>query len=132
MNDTRVRYSWNKKVELKKVEDNSDDGIVKFKKVIKRSPKNTLVTIRDNNSIYFGIARCKLSVSIMDKKEGKYGATTRAQSAKDSYSTVHEALYIDDSGLSGRVEIDNIVKLLEYFDNLDAIMVQKAQNAQKE
>lgn len=102
---------------------------------IERIPKNTLSTIRDDDLIHFGIARCNIELDHFDKKTGKLIAKNRAELAasftdvegipgrKLKSSEMEENLIIHQSGLRGTVKVNNIVELLQYFETIDAKML---------
>ena len=123
MEDIRVRYSW---VEEEGTEANGcyEPG--------QRYPKNTLITARDNDIIYFGIARCHLPLDTMSKEKGKLLAMNRLNSAIVASELDRPNMWVNDgslrihrSGMFGQVGVDEIVKLLNHFDNLDEIMVKE-------
>lgn len=72
--------------------------------------KNTLVTIREGDTIYFGIAMCNLKKDVFTKDMGIKIATGRAEAAKGESA---------NSELRGAVNFNNIKDLLEYFDSID-------------
>jgi hypothetical protein len=99
-------------------------------------PKNTLLTIRDNDLIHFGIARCNNKLGDrFDKNVGKLIATNRARLAASEAGVggipgkqikskdLSENLIVHKSGLRGTVKLENIVTLLRYFQNIDQIML---------
>lgn len=98
-------------------------------------PKNTLVTMRDGSTIYFGIARCKLAEDTLMKTEGKRYAAERMETAKNSaaFSGIPanvnglggSLLFADETGLMGRIDVAEINKLLGYFEDIDAIQARK-------
>ena|SRR5271157_5373344 len=90
--------------------------------------KNTLVTIRDGDMIYFGISRCRLGADKVNKEEGKKRATIRANVAAKNVAPVVQiygdgTLYAHKSGMFGNVRATDILDLLSYFDNIDEIML---------
>lgn len=101
------------------------DARIRFGRVGEnRTPKNTLATVRRDGSVYFGISRCLLSVDRPDKNEGKRRAFDRlavALSNKAGSWVVDGSFYLHKSGLFGQVGLDEVKKLLEYFDNIDEI-----------
>ena len=121
--DLRVRYSW---LEEEGVEFSGcyEPG--------ERHPKNTLVTARDNDVIFFGIARCHVPLDTMSKEKGKALALNRLNSAFEASSLERPNMWVVDGsfrihrgGLFGQVGVEEIKKLLQYFDNLDEIMLKK-------
>jgi hypothetical protein len=95
-------------------------------------PKNCLFTIRRDNIIYFGISRCRFdSGDRFVKDKGRFIASERAALVIDELDDGVNDLTVDTSGLRGAVNRDNVVKLLQYFDNVDAIIKQKKIAARK-
>lgn len=93
------------------------------------APKNTLVTIRTGDTIYFGISRCLLSADRPNKTEGKRRAQMRADIAASGVAgawTIDGSFYLHTSGLFGQVNFDDIPKLLSYFDNVDSVCKTRA------
>jgi hypothetical protein len=96
-------------------------------------PKNTLVTLRDGDTIYFGIARCRLTMDMATKEEGKRWASYRAlQAATDknlladkNIGEMDGTLLVHRDGLLGKVHVESVEKLLNYFDNIDEIQLSK-------
>jgi hypothetical protein len=90
--------------------------------------KNTLVTIRDGDILFFGISRCNLNTDCPNKNDGRFLATVRAQVALDDQWNAHEidgTFEVHKSGLLGCVDIDDRDKLIRYFNNIDAIQINK-------
>jgi len=112
----RVRYNGRKN---KKVWRRKQDG--GYWETIKGCPKNTLVTIRENDQIYFGISRVNQKHDVFSKEFGKTIAQGRAEKAKDdfSFSVPLNGMFLDETGLKGSCEVQDVKKLLEYFDNID-------------
>jgi hypothetical protein len=95
-------------------------------------PKNCLYTIRRDNTIYFGISRCKFdSGDRFIKDKGRFIASERAYLATDELDDNVSDLLTDVSGLRGAINRDNVVKLLQYFENVDAIIKQVKTGARK-
>ncbi len=87
-------------------------------------PKNTLVTIRKDDTVYFGISRCRLSADRFTKEEGKRRAKQRADIAASNVAgawTIDGSFYVHKSGVFGQVAADDIIKLLTYFRNVDEL-----------
>jgi len=100
----------------------SPDIRVRYGK-INNQAKNTLVTVRDGDVIYFGISRCRLNADKMNKVEGKKLATVRANVALHGSTnlTLQEGtLFVHKSNMFGKVHHSEIKKLLEYFDTIDS------------
>jgi hypothetical protein len=85
--------------------------------------KNTLVTVSNGETIYFGIARCRLNADTATKKEGKRLAEFRATIAATVAGVykVDGSLAIHKSGVFGQVNVVEVIKLLEYFDHIDEV-----------
>jgi len=94
---------------------------VRYGRDSKGNPKNTLVTIQSNDTVFFGIARCGPN-DTPTKVDGKKIARSRALSAikgSDSFNTDIGNLRVHKSGLIGFVRVDKVQSLLEYFDKVD-------------
>jgi hypothetical protein len=89
------------------------------------APKNTLITCRKGDTIYFGISRyLHTDPNPLTKKEGKRVAMKRLKVAISEVAgtwVVDGSLYIHRSGLFGQVSVDEVNKLLSYFDDIDTI-----------
>lgn len=95
---------------------------VRYSRNYKNAPKNTLVTIRKDDTIYFGISRCNSDFDRPNKEIGKALALKRAEiSATGAAGSWYNegSLQVHKSGLLGRVDRVDIVRLLEYFDKVD-------------
>lgn len=91
-------------------------------------PKNTLVTLRDGETLFFGIARCRLGADTAMKEEGKRWASFRAlrsATGNDTAEEVDGTMQVHPKGMSGSVHITEVKKLLDYFDNIDEIQLRK-------
>jgi len=90
---------------------------------VETHPKNTLATVLDGETIYFGIARCNTDCKDhFTKARGVELATVRAGVAQKDPGgewKVDGSLHIHQSGLFGQVAFKDIVKLLKYFDDVD-------------
>lgn len=100
---------------------------IRYGRVDGKTPKNTLVTVRDGDTVYFGISRCNTSAGdVFHKELGKYIATRRAALAvneSDKYGyLVGTNVQMHRSGLRGRVPRENIVDLLNTFGNIDVML----------
>lgn len=92
-----------------------------------RTPKNTLVTIRRGDTVYFGIARCNRKLDTFHKNIGTYIAQQRVQLAqtepRDDYSTYvpesNSDFVLHKSGLRGSVSLTNIKEVVNYFRIVD-------------
>ena len=93
----------------------------------KQNRKNTLVTIRDGDTIFFGIARCnKKAGDSFTKKQGQVIAKARALRAQIEFNPslgfeFEVGSAIHDSMLRGWIAKDDVHKLLHYFRNVDAM-----------
>jgi len=91
-----------------------------------RVPKNTLVTVRKDDTVYFGIARCRVNADKFAKDKGVELAKLRANIAQQNPTgdcKVDGTLSIHRSGVFGQVDVTEIKKLLTYFDNIDTLSV---------
>jgi hypothetical protein len=117
--DLRIRHGGR---ELDSIIIDEDD----VNHLVRGCPKNTLVTIRDGEYIYFGIARCnKNAGDIFSKAKGRMIATNRANTAQEVFSQLCEfqdTIVLSQSGLYGRCPLDSIKNLLGYFDDIDENM----------
>ena len=89
----------------------------------KRSPKNTLYTKLEGESLYFGIARCNVKLDTFVRSVGSHIAEERANRAlteteNSNYATVG-SLSVHRSGLRGSVSRSNVKELIEYFRSVD-------------
>lgn len=105
--------------------------MVRYGRVDDHTPKNTLVTVRDGDTVYFGISRCNTDAGDTFKKAtGKMIAGRRAALAAsegDRYGyLVGTNVQVHDSGLRGRVPRDNIVELLRTFSDIDNLLHERA------
>ena len=91
--------------------------------------KNTLVTVRNGDQIFFGVARCNLTAGdTMRKSQGRMIASARALKAKtesDLSGFFQDGMFVHSSGLRGFCRVDEIKTLLQYFDNVDAEMKRR-------
>ena len=97
---------------------------VRYGRLNNRMPKNTLVTIKDGDKIYFGIARCHSKMDKFRKDIGIKTATIRAESAYrasngKTYSDGVGEISLNKSGLLGVATMNSIKTLLNYFQNID-------------
>jgi hypothetical protein len=81
---------------------------------------STLVTLREGDTIYFGIAKCKLGNDgdVFSKKEGRERAYDRALIALKSACRnpiVQDGIVMHKSGLLGRCHVEDVKRLLGYF-----------------
>jgi len=109
----------------------TENAMVRYGRVDNRTPKNTLVTVRDGDTVYFGISRCNTDAGDTFKKDtGKMIASRRAAlaaSESEGYGyMVGTNVQVHDSGLRGRVPRENIVELLRTFGNIDSVLLDRA------
>lgn len=129
MSNTRVRYG---RVEHNRrwVQRGMDDGGGRW--VSERVPKNTLVTVRNGDLVYFGIARCHSRLDTFKKTLGTKIATERCNLAVEEFGDVTtENFTLHASGLRGVVRLDSIQALLRYFDNIDNSMLASYQRTEE-
>lgn len=100
---------------------------VRYGRLEDRSPKNTLVTIRKDGLIYFGIARCNSKLDIFHKSIGTHIAEQRAQLATSDIGMYshHYGIEIHKSGVRGNTKVGNIKTLISYFRNIDKHMLKR-------
>ena len=97
-----------------------------------RTPKNTLVTQRVGDTVYFGIARCNtVAGDAFKRARGTLIASNRAGLARtgeltESYVTDNGVVRLHESYLRGSVAISEVTALLEYFRNVDGFMYDLA------
>lgn len=107
----------------------------------KLNRKNTLVTIRDGDTIFFGISRCNVSAGDkFSKAKGQMVAKARAEKARQEFGAIGAVvnaarasqqadgfvagsghLSTHFSGLRGFIRADSVPELLQYFRNIDKI-----------
>lgn len=91
----------------------------------KLNRKNTLVTIREDDVVYFGIARCnKKAGDKFTKRQGQVIAKARAIRAKIEKvgGAPLTGLVLHESNLRGSVPADGIPGLLKYFNTIDEVL----------
>ena len=99
---------------------------VRYSRLDKRVPKNTLVTIRDGETVYFGIARCNRKLDTFRRDVGTHIATKRAELAREgSNGNVHttdgDDLRVHTSRMRGQTTVDNVKELVKFFNDIDNI-----------
>lgn len=97
---------------------------VRYSRLEKRVPKNTLVTVKDGDTLYFGIARCNRKLDVFHRKVGSYIAEQRALLARDDtqeyrYDRLDNGLELHESGLRGSVSLSNVRQLINHFEGVD-------------
>jgi len=121
MNNNRVRYSHTFSRSFCRVSKEWPDGIRTI-----HLRKNTLYTVEDGDNIYFGIARCNSKNDVFRKSIGTAISQGRAELAQDESEEMSDVLkdnfITHASGLRGVVKSEDIVDLLEYFDDIDYIL----------
>lgn len=96
----------------------------------KVNPRNTLVTIEKSfekdRYVYFGIARCKLTVDRFTKKEGRELALSRAEEIMKDFDLVYgdtpvvvADFYLKEGGTMGWCAVKYVKTLLRHFESLD-------------
>jgi hypothetical protein len=86
----------------------------------------TLVTVREGDMLYFGIARCNTrDGDVFNKQKGRFIAEGRAFSELEAHKNHPDmaglyvaGLMIHTSGLKGCCHIEDVKTLLSYFDNI--------------
>lgn len=91
-------------------------------------PKNTLVTYNNDESIFFGIARCNDKLDIFNKNIGKRIARNRANlTLRDNTSTYinvpNTSILIYQDQLRGVVPALKVKELLHFFYNIDYLQL---------
>ena len=94
-----------------------------------RTPKNTLVTVRKDGIVYFGIARCNRKLDTFHKSVGTHIATKRMELVdKDNENDIdmwkyfqidNSKLFVHNSNLRGWVPIEDAKLLIKYFHVVD-------------
>jgi len=98
---------------------------VRYGRPYSKEPKNTLVTTRDGDTVFFGIARCNRKLDCFHKSIGKYIARQRLFCIDEDELSPNGDLNLHHSGLRGTVGIENVKSLLEYFNNIDGMYLHK-------
>lgn len=89
-------------------------------------PKNCLYTIRKGDIIYFGIARCNNKHDCFRKDNGKLIASERAVLAVEELGNSLVSDFAPHRlGLRGACPKSAVIKMLQYFDNIDEIFANK-------
>jgi hypothetical protein len=93
-----------------------------------RTPKNTLVTVKNGDTVFFGISRCNRKLDTFHKNIGTYIAHQRAQLAHDDSSQNDYKTYVPESnadfqlhrsGLRGSVSLENVKEVVKFFRIVD-------------
>lgn len=101
-----------------------ENVMIRYGRIENGWPKNTLVTVRKEDRVYFGISRCLLSEDRPKKSEGREEAKRKLQKAlseADDDWRQDGSLLIHSTGHFGVVSADEVPRLLEYFRNVDKI-----------
>ena len=104
---------------------------VRYSRLDKRVPKNTLVTIRDGDTVYFGIARCNRKLDTFRRDVGTHIATKRAELAREcGSSSIHttdgEDLNVHASRMRGHTTVENVKELVKFFNDIDNICLSRS------
>jgi hypothetical protein len=94
--------------------------------------KNTLATVRKGDLIYFAIAKCNSKLDKFDQTMGKMKAYERLVAILAEHAvlggtpcgTPLSYFMVTPDGAGGYVTIDNIRKLLQYFEGIDKKFVK--------
>lgn len=96
-------------------------------RTIRGCPKNTLVTIRDGNRIFFGVARYNARYGYpFTKKMGRKIAQGRAESMRklmggNPLPDTAAGIIYAESGLAGCCNVDSILLVLNYFNAIEEL-----------
>ena len=92
---------------------------------IRSIPKTTLVTFREEDTIYFGISRCNSNLDTFSKFLGKRIAENRAVLAKSGTTFTQKigTVSTHESGLRGSIDVSNIKDLINYFYDIDRVNI---------
>lgn len=93
--------------------------------------KNTLVTLQDGETIFFGISRCNRDAGDRFlKARGRTAAKARAIRASIEFKSVPNDLknkfVANANGLRGHCAVADVKEVLKYFQNIDQIMFEEA------
>jgi hypothetical protein len=100
---------------------------VRYSRTSTKVPKNTLVTLREGDTVYFGVARCNTKAGDEFRRNlGTTIATNRASAAlgdalAGQYTCSDGTVSLHTSGLRGAVPVAQIRALLTYFGQVDAL-----------
>ena len=121
----RVRYNGRK--DTQKWVQKMDGG---YWETVRGRPKNTLVTVRVRDRIFFGVARYDSAWGLpFVKKFGRKVAEGRANSFRKAMGGTPlpeslEGIVYAESGMAGCCNLESIKLLLNYFDNIDEFAPQ--------
>ena len=124
------RYEFRDGKPIKRKETTMSDVRVRYSRLEKRVPKNTLATIRDGDTVYFGIARCNRKMDTFKRDVGTHIAMARAGLAQegpcnDLHTTDGDDLEVHVSRMRGRTTVENVKELIKYFNNIDAVCLDR-------
>ena len=88
--------------------------------------RSTLVTLRNDDKIFFGISRCHSKLDKWDKQEGLRRARLRAQIATQmvARSASDNGLTTYGSGLLGYCDVADVKNLIKYFREITDFLPQ--------
>ena len=86
---------------------------IRFSRRPNKPKKNTLFTILDGDSLYYGISKCN-KTDAWNRDEGVKLAKARAMSAK-SNDYVNLRSFVTKTGLVGKCPAKDVVKVLQAF-----------------
>jgi hypothetical protein len=100
---------------------------VRYGRTSTKAPKNTLVTLRQGDTVYFGVARCNTKAGDAFKRTlGTTIAANRARAALDGavvsqYTCPEGTVSLHTSGMRGAVPVAEVRALLTYFRQVDTL-----------
>jgi len=104
---------------------------VRYGRVENRMPKNTLVTMRVDGKIYFGIARCNNKMDAFKREVGTHIATGRVILASHEcgegymlHAGLNGDMRVHQNYLRGIVSVEDVHELLDYFNRIDDICLR--------
>jgi hypothetical protein len=91
---------------------------------IRNGLKNTLVTVRDGDKVFFGISRCNIKKDTFIKKFGVEVARGRVDLAVQEVNALGLSFdgdrnLIATGNLRGVVKLENVKELLNLFEDLE-------------
>ena len=108
---------------------------IRYSRLEGRKPKNTLVTIRDCDTVYFGIARCNIQLDTFYRKVGTHIAEQRALLAREDEQdryTSNDGMVLHQSGLRGSVPVNKVSSMIEHFRSIDEYCLSREETAATE
>lgn len=96
----------------------------------KHDRKNTLVTLANEDVVFFGVARCNRKAGDnFTKRQGQVIAKARAiraelETTEEELAALKQgqAVVLHESNLRGACRKDKIPELLKYFDTIDSVL----------